>query len=521
MIVVTPISVSDAVPDPDPDSPKPDQPDQPSGKFKRVPTLVTMTRAERDRAERRRWLLRSWPALLFALVLHGLLLWQLWLWYPEAKELFLDLTIRATVDDEVPAELVPDEVEDEPLEELEEVFDPEITEFEPSESESDTPVEDVLGLGGSGGGRGVRGRRGGDALERFEDVTGSGGGSSGFGAFIRSVRERGLDVVFVVDATASMGKFLAQARLVIDDIIGDLSEIVPSQRVGIVAYRDVTDAWLTRHVDITDDRYHVQNFLIDLDPVGGGDFEEAVDVGLDVAFDQLTWREDSHRVIIVVGDAPAHPDDEQKMLAAVRSFVRLNDATLSVLYTGVDPEIRKTSRDTSTRKSMERLAQTGGGFMSELADDAEVLRSNVLEMSFGRKWFEDVRRLLSLREVDRRQKILAKKVARENRAWIVNQLRRDPVPSIVAACVTLWDRTIADAALDLLLDERGSPLDRHAGLYILKRKLDPDAFIDIALPLAEQEDLVAKLRKKIARLPKTQGRVVKPAPPPPRAAPGG
>lgn len=506
---------------PDPKSQEPAVPKRSRGP---APLVTSLTRAERARREQIRGLKRLGPSFLITALLHGAALYYLWHLALPAGEEVRELRIEARLIDDAIEPLLQEEDEPEELEELVIVDEPVVTEFEPAESEVlvESPLDPLLGLGGSGGGRGVRGRSRGDNLSRFEDVVGGGGEMSAFGQYVSSVRERGLDVVFVVDATASMGRFLEQARAAIDDIIGDLSEIIPSQRVGMVAYRDVEDAWLTRFVDITDDRYHVQTFLLDLRPVGGGDFEEAVDEGLRVAFDRLAWRPDSKRVVIVVGDAPAHPEDEQKMLADVRSFVRTSDASLSVLYTGTDPEIRETQRDRDTRRSMERLVNSGNGFMAELGDEASKLRGDVLEMSFGRRWFEDVERLLSLREVDRKQKILEDKLEREDRAWFVRQLKRDPRPSIVDGCMALWDRTIGEAVLEVLFDPEAERGDRHACLYIAKRRLDPDAAIDVDVAMDEQQGMVDRLQRKLARVPRAgpEPGVVLPPTPGPRASEG-
>lgn len=507
-----PILSSDAVSDSDPVDPAP-----PTRRHRgRAARLVSsLTRRERRRREQIRGLKRLGPAAIVALVLHGVALWYLWNLAVAPPDDGRALLIEAHLIEDETTEFEELPPEPEELEPIDEVVDPVVSEFDPAPDDVlvDSPRDPLLGLGGAGGGRGVRGRRGGDLLERFEDVTGGGDQGTAFGDYVSSIRERGLDVVFVVDATASMGRFLDQARRTIDEIIDDVSEVVPTQRLGMVAYRDVGEAFLTRHVDLTDDRYRVQSFLLDLSPVGGGDFEEAVDAGLAVAFDELSWRPSSKRVVIVVGDAPVHDEDEQPMLNDVRSFLRGHDASLSVLYTGTDPDIRETQRDRDTRRAFEKLANTGRGFMSELTDDAAVLRANVLEMSFGRRWFEDVERLLSLREVDRKQRILRDKLEREDRDWFVRQLARDPLPAVVDACLTLWDRSIAEAAFELLIDDGAPSRERYAALYVIKRKLDPDAQIDVDAPLEEQQGMVDRLRRAVAKVP-----AAAPAPPTPGAS---
>ena len=85
----------------------------------------------------------------------------------------------------------------------------------------DLPIEDsldILGTGNSivGGGGGGRGRRGG-GLGEGEDLRAFGDSDSPFRGFVDDIRGRGLDVVFVIDATGSMQRFIDRARDTIDD----------------------------------------------------------------------------------------------------------------------------------------------------------------------------------------------------------------------------------------------------------------------------------------------------------------
>ncbi len=201
---------------------------------------------------------------------------------------------EATPPPELPREVPPpDELVDNPVE----VETSALPDLEPR------PSLDMLGLGGGAGGGG--GRRSALAATGIELVT-AGPGGDGFHLFVDDLRSRGLDVVFVVDATASMDKFIVLARATIDEIIADLATVVPDLRLGMVAYRDSADSWTTRKADLTDNRYAIHNFLLDLQADGGGDFEEAVDEGLRVAIDELAWRPESRHALILVGDAPPH-----------------------------------------------------------------------------------------------------------------------------------------------------------------------------------------------------------------------
>ena len=63
---------------------------------------------------------------------------------------------------------------------------------------------------------------------------GLGDGTSRFAAFISGLREAGLDVVFCVDTTGSMGWVLAEVKDRIDDITKFVRTLVPIARFGFV-----------------------------------------------------------------------------------------------------------------------------------------------------------------------------------------------------------------------------------------------------------------------------------------------
>jgi Mg-chelatase subunit ChlD len=376
------------------------------------------------------------------------------------------------------------------------------------------PATDALGLGGAGGGGG--GRRSGASGDPVELVS-SGPGASGFHLFVDDLRGRGLDVVFVVDCTASMDKFIAQARATIDDIIADLSTVVPDLRVGLVAYRDRQDLWLTRLSDLTDNRYVIHNFLLDLQADGGGDFEEAVEEGLRVAIKDLSWRPDARRVLLLVGDAPAHAADEPAVLSLVRGFARERDAALSVLYTGGTGVAGLAERDKHAREFFTGVVRAGGGQLFELGEARSDLQAQMLDASFGTEWRDEIRALLSTRTADTKTRIVRQKVRAGDRAWLLGRLDEDPPhPAVVDGCVELFDASVARRALELLADETRPRTLRAAALYVLRKKAAPDVSLDVARPLAEQLDQLARLRRAVDRLEPAPGSRAPPPPPPGR-----
>lgn len=116
-----------------------------------------------------------------------------------------------------------------------------------------------------------------------------------------------LDVVFVIDSTGSMHDEIRTVKEEVTNIINNINSGYPRPdlRVGIVTYRDYEDEYLVRDRELTPDTYSVIRFIRDIEANGGGDYEEAVEAGLNDAINQMNWRKNSERIIILVGDAPA------------------------------------------------------------------------------------------------------------------------------------------------------------------------------------------------------------------------
>lgn len=498
--------------------------------------VVTRARDDLERLRRRQRLrawVRSLPFLIAATLLH--LAVALWLYFqvvlPFVEE--KDRLLRA----EVLHEHV-DVLEEPP---------PEVPLEPPPEPDVLVPLEDVpaaaeaapevLGPGASYGGPG------GDGTASHVGIVGvrpgefgALGGGTPFERFVDDVRARGLDVVFVVDATGSMQRFIERVRAAVGSILSDLSEVVPSVRLGLVAYRDLGDPWITQSVDLTDDRFSVHNFLLDLDASGGRratpDFEEAVEVGLALAADSLSWRPEGRRVIILMGDAPYHDEDRGAALTTVREFARDVHSVVNTIYVGGDASTR-TENQVRARDAFALIARTGGGASFEFAaeDPAadQLLRERVLQATFGPEWQRDVTRFLERAPQDPRQRSVQRHVDAGNRKWLVRRLSDDEIhPAVVDGVIALFDPMLARVCYDLLADESRPRAVRSAGLYVLKRAMDSVAGLplDMGRPLAEQPEILAAIRRRVEDFAPTrpQGVVAPPPavprpvvpPPPPR-----
>jgi hypothetical protein len=121
-----------------------------------------------------------------------------------------------------------------------------------------------------------------------------------------------VEVVFVLDTTGSMGGLIEGEKQKIWWIANQIvdGEPTPEIEVGLVAYRDIGDQYVTHLVDLNDDLDAVYGELMSFRAQGGGDSPEHVNRALHEAVHGLTWSKDDQtlKIIFLVGDAPPHMD---------------------------------------------------------------------------------------------------------------------------------------------------------------------------------------------------------------------
>jgi Mg-chelatase subunit ChlD len=121
-----------------------------------------------------------------------------------------------------------------------------------------------------------------------------------------------VEVVFVLDTTGSMGGLIHTAKEKIWSIASTLAQArqTPEVSMGLVAYRDRGDAYLTKVIDLNRDLDSMYAQLMDFAADGGGDGPEAVNEALEMAINRMSWSQDpsTYKVVFLVGDAPPHMD---------------------------------------------------------------------------------------------------------------------------------------------------------------------------------------------------------------------
>lgn len=119
-----------------------------------------------------------------------------------------------------------------------------------------------------------------------------------------------LDLVFLVDATGSMGPYIDEVQRHLVSLVETVraSPLCKSLRVGVVSYRDhppEESSYVTRTLDLTVDMAAVSGAVAQLAAQGGGDGPEAVTDGL-FELVRLDWRAGAAKTVVWFGDAPPH-----------------------------------------------------------------------------------------------------------------------------------------------------------------------------------------------------------------------
>jgi hypothetical protein len=165
---------------------------------------------------------------------------------------------------------------------------------------------------------------------------------------------RAIEAVFVLDTTGSMSGLLEGAKRKIWTIAGAMGGGGVPVRIGLVAYRDRGDAYVTLRRDLTEDLDAVWGDLRALRAEGGGDTPESVNQALHEAVTRMAWSDAPgvYRVIFLVGDAPPHMDYQDDVaFAASAAAAASRDIIVNTIQCGSLPDT------TPVWQQIARLAQ--------------------------------------------------------------------------------------------------------------------------------------------------------------------
>ncbi len=126
-----------------------------------------------------------------------------------------------------------------------------------------------------------------------------------------------IDLVFLIDSTASMNCYFKDIKKVISKIIFDLEkniskfflEEIDIIKIGVITYRDHDDEEKTYLTNVETDLTEIKNIkeiISNIQFTGGKDEPEAVFDGLNSALNDINWREKSTKFLVHILDAPCH-----------------------------------------------------------------------------------------------------------------------------------------------------------------------------------------------------------------------
>jgi hypothetical protein len=139
-----------------------------------------------------------------------------------------------------------------------------------------------------------------------------------------------IEAVFVLDTTGSMGGLIEGAKQKIWAIVNEMAKGKPSPKIklGLVAYRDRGDDYVTQVTPLSANLDAVYSKLLTFQAGGGGDEPEDVRAGLNDAVEKAGWSRGGKvlRVVYLVGDAPPHFDykDEPTVEAIMKKAMDRN-----------------------------------------------------------------------------------------------------------------------------------------------------------------------------------------------------
>jgi Mg-chelatase subunit ChlD len=205
-----------------------------------------------------------------------------------------------------------------------------------------------------------------------------------------------IELVFVIDTTGSMGGLIEGAKQKVWSIVNEVmkSPSKPEVRMGLVAYRDHGDAYVTQITPVTRDLDHVYNTLMAYKADGGGDSPEDVRQALADGVRKVGWSPRSPniaQILFLVGDAPPHddygnePDTVASASEAVKAGILVNTIQCGNMQ-GTDVAWKKICR--AGEGQYFAIAQDGGVVAIATPFDAELSRLGTrvggTYMAFGR-----------------------------------------------------------------------------------------------------------------------------------------
>ena len=209
----------------------------------------------------------------------------------------------------------------------------------------------------------------------------------------------------MLDTTGSMGGLIETAKRKIWAIANELARAKPAPeiRVGLVAFRDRGDEYVTMVHDLDPDLDRVYTRLCGFQAGGGGDGPESVNQALRDAVTRLSWTRDAKamKVVFLVGDAPPHMDYDQDVpYARTCEEAARAGIVVNTLRCGADPstervwaEIARLSEGAYASIPQEGSDTVATSFDGRIAELGRGLAGTLVTFGEGRERAEAARKM--------------------------------------------------------------------------------------------------------------------------------
>ena len=178
-----------------------------------------------------------------------------------------------------------------------------------------------------------------------------------------------IELVFVLDTTGSMSGMIEATKQKIWSIATNIAKAdsVPNIKIGLVAFRDRGDAYVTKLIDLSSDLDSVYAKLMDFRAGGGGDTPESVNQALYEAVHKISWSDNSqaYKAIFLAGDAPPHMDyqDDVKYPQTIQ-VAQAKGITVNAIQSGADAY---------TKQQWQQIASLGQGDFFTVAQNGSAV----------------------------------------------------------------------------------------------------------------------------------------------------
>jgi len=297
-----------------------------------------------------------------------------------------------------------------------------------------------------------------------------------------------LEVCFVLDTTGSMGGLIEGAKQKIWSIANEMisAKPTPELRLGLVAYRDRRDEYVTRTFDLSNDIDAIYGHLQSFRAGGGGDEPESVNEALQDAVRKMSWSEDRRvlKIIFLVGDAPPHMDyaDGPKYPQVCQEAAK-KDLIINTVQCG---------SIASTTPFWKEIAQLSEGSYAAIAQSGNMVAiATPMDSELA-----DLNRKLG-------QTLVAYGAEPARRAVASKQLAAEAAPAAVAA-----DRLAFNARYGVAVQGEGELLDSLSRGKVKLESLKKDQ-LPAELQKLDSDELKAEIGKKQAERTEVQARIQK------------